>query len=247
MMSKTWLIAAAWLLTSFAASAQEPEAWRPKYVNLSFVSQKLDFGEGEKLKSRFGAAFTTGRSYYLHKKPLAGMIKFGIDWSWMDLNYAQYKLETYDYDTDELYSEKAHQLEYGMQIGPSVTINPVHHLKVSAYFRVTPSYSMMYLNDGFRRSLEGTLGRLRMALGQSVVRRSGSQPRRSGRRLLRRRFQRRHPLGGRRADRLAGFEAQNQIVPRLFQFPFLNGHRQPETSRKISGNEIHPCRVLRQG
>ena len=75
--------------------------------------------------------------------------KFGIDWSWMDLNYAQYKLETYDYDTDELYSEKAHQLEYGMQIGPSVTINPVHHLKVSAYFRVTPSYSMMYLNDEF--------------------------------------------------------------------------------------------------
>lgn len=51
MMSKTWLIAAAWLLTSVAASAQEPEAWRPKYVNLSFVSQKLDFGEGEKLKS----------------------------------------------------------------------------------------------------------------------------------------------------------------------------------------------------
>ncbi len=48
MMSKTWLIAAAWLLTSVAASAQEPEAWRPKYVNLSFVSQKLDFGEGEK-------------------------------------------------------------------------------------------------------------------------------------------------------------------------------------------------------
>ena len=85
----------------------------------------------------------------LDGKPLAGMIKFGIDWSWMDLNYAQYKVEAYDYDTDELYSEKAHQLEYGMQIGPSVTINPVHHLKVSAYFRVTPSYSMMYLNDEF--------------------------------------------------------------------------------------------------
>ena len=101
------------------------------------------------MKSDFGAAIVWGKTYYLHKKPLAGMIKFGIDWSWMDLNYAQYKLETYDYDTDELYSEKAHQLEYGMQIGPSVTINPVHHLKVSAYFRVTPSYSMMYLNDEF--------------------------------------------------------------------------------------------------
>ena len=254
-------------LSDISARVKETEAaesnraiWkdRSKYFNLNYVNQKLSpdidgwdkLGGGE-LKSDFGAAIVWGKTYYLHKKPLAGMIKFGIDWSWMDLNYAQYKLETYDYDTDELYSEKAHQLEYGMQIGPSVTINPVHHLKVSAYFRVTQRRVLPPLCDllqhGFRRSLEGTLGRLRMALGQSVVRRSGSQPRRSGRRLLRRRFQRRHPLGGRRADRLAGFEAQNQIVPRLFQFPFLNGHRQPETSRQISGNEIHPCRVLRQG
>ena len=51
------------------------------------------------MKSDFGAAIVWGKTYYLHKKPLAGMIKFGIDWSWMDLNYAQYKLETYDYDT----------------------------------------------------------------------------------------------------------------------------------------------------
>ena len=182
------------------------------------------------------------------------MIKFGIDWSWMDLNYAQYKVEGIRLRHGRALLEKAHQLEYGMQIGPSVTINPVHHLKVSAYFRVTPSYSMMYLNDefyhhyatfcntGFAVAWKVLSVGCEWRWGQSVVRRSGSQPRRSGRRLLRRRFQRRHPLGGRRADRLAGFEAQNQIVPRLFQFPFLNGHRQPETSRKISGNEIHPCR-----
>lgn len=116
MMSKTWLIAAAWLLTSVAASAQEPEAWRPKYVNLSFVSQKLDFGEGEKLKSRFGAAFTTGRSYYLHKKPVAGMIRFGIDATWIDLSYANYsREETYDdgYGT-EIEKLTAHQAEIGM-------------------------------------------------------------------------------------------------------------------------------------
>ena len=127
MMSKTWLIAAAWLLTSVAASAQEPEAWRPKYVNLSFVSQKLDFGEGEKLKSRFGAAFTTGRSYYLHKKPVAGMIRFGIDATWIDLSYANYsREETYDdgYGT-EIEKLTAHQAEIGMQVGPSVTVRPM--------------------------------------------------------------------------------------------------------------------------
>ena len=84
------------------------------------------------MKSDFGAAIVWGKTYYLHKKPLAGMTS-SASTGRMDLNYAQYKLETYDYDTDVFLPEKAHQLEYGMQIGPSVTINPVHHLKVSAY------------------------------------------------------------------------------------------------------------------
>lgn len=129
---------------------------RSKYFNLSYVKQTLspDIAGWEKLggselKSDIGAALVWGKTYYLHRKPLARMIKFGLDWSWMDFNYAQYKLEDYDFETGELYSEKAHQLEYGMQIGPSVTINPIHHLKVSAYFRVTPSYSMMYFNEEF--------------------------------------------------------------------------------------------------
>ena len=34
-----------------------------------------------------------------------------------------------------------------MQFGPSLTINPVHHLKVSGYFRVTPSYSLLYMDE----------------------------------------------------------------------------------------------------
>jgi len=127
---------------------------RSKYFNLSYVKQTLApdidgwevLGGGE-LKSDFGAALVWGKTYYLHRKPLAGMIKFGLDWSWMDFNYAQYKLESFDSQTGERFSEKAHQLEYGMQIGPSVTINPIHHLKVSAYFRVTPSYSLMYYNE----------------------------------------------------------------------------------------------------
>ena len=152
MMSKTWLIAAAWLLTSVAASAQEPEAWRPKYVNLSFVSQKLDFGEGEKLKSRFGAAFTTGRSYYLHKKPVAGMIRFGIDATWIDLSYANYsREETYDdgYGT-EIEKLTAHQAEIGMQVGPSVTVRPLRKLQAHLYFRFAPSFAGLYDGDAFR-------------------------------------------------------------------------------------------------
>ena len=85
-------------LSDISARVKETEAaesnraiWkdRSKYFNLNYVNQKLSpdidgwdkLGGGE-LKSDFGAAIVWGKTYYLHKKPLAGMIKFGIDWSW---------------------------------------------------------------------------------------------------------------------------------------------------------------------
>lgn len=33
------------------------------------------------------------------------------------------------------------------QFGPSLTVNPVHHLKIGGYFRVTPSYSLLYMDE----------------------------------------------------------------------------------------------------
>ena len=85
------------------------------------------------------------------------MLKFGLDWSWVDLNYSKYTISESEEPgsgsvgdiMDETIDIGNHQLEYGMQVGPSITINPVHELKISLYFRLTPSYSMMYLNDEF--------------------------------------------------------------------------------------------------
>ena len=77
------------------------------------------------------------------------MIKFGLDFTWLDINYAKSTLESYDGEVGETYTSDVHQAEIGMQVGPSVTINPVHHLKVGGYFRVTPSYSMLYMDDTF--------------------------------------------------------------------------------------------------
>lgn len=37
---------------------------------------------------------------------------------------------------DETIDIGNHQLEYGMQVGPSITINPVHELKISLYFQL---------------------------------------------------------------------------------------------------------------
>lgn len=121
---------------------------RAKYFNLGYVNQTLanELDASFELKSDFGGSLSWGKTYYLHKKPLFKMLKFGLDWSWIDLNYAKYTLSQYDeYENSDEFG--VHQAEVGMQFGPSLTLNPVHHLKVSAYFRVTPSYSLMYLDE----------------------------------------------------------------------------------------------------
>ena len=121
---------------------------RAKYLNLGYVKQTLaDKTYGGELKSDFGASLSWGRTYYLHEKPLLGMVKFGLDWSWTDINYAKFSLDAFDGETDEQLSSDVHQAEIGMQFGPSLTVNPVHHLKVGGYFRVTPSYSLLYMDE----------------------------------------------------------------------------------------------------
>lgn len=121
---------------------------RAKYFNLGYVRQKLaDKTYGGELESDFGASLSWGKTYYLHRKPLFGMLKFGLDWSWMDINYAKSAIEMFDESSSEDFSSDVHQAEIGMQFGLSVTVNPVHHLKIGGYFRVTPSYSLLYMDE----------------------------------------------------------------------------------------------------
>lgn len=79
------------------------------------------------------------------------MIRFGLDATWFDLNYTNYKLEyrwedNYD-EEEEPETSNFHQAEIGMQVGPSVTVNPVGKLNVNAYFRFAPSFSALYDDD----------------------------------------------------------------------------------------------------
>lgn len=131
---------------------------RAKYFNIGYVNQTVRVNHtvynipvDAESKSDFGVSLSSGKTYYLHKKPIVGMIKFGLDWTWLDINYAKSTLETINPDTGETYiiSSSMHQAEIGMQFGPSVTVNPIHHLKVSGYFRFAPSYSLLYMNETF--------------------------------------------------------------------------------------------------
>ena len=107
-MKKISFILLVLLCWSSMVSAQENNnRLRKKYRNLSFVKQEFEpayyFGMDQTLKSNFGAAFTVGRTFYLHKKPIAGLIRFGLDATWFDLNYTNYKLE---YRWEDNYDEE---------------------------------------------------------------------------------------------------------------------------------------------
>ena len=143
---------------SSASAQKEPEA-RKKYINLSYVTQTLKpvdlagfYEEDVNMKSKIGAAFTFGKTYYLHKNPLAGIVRIGLDATFLDLNYGNYSIEYFDEggwgDGPEVYTSKIHQAEIGLHVGPSVTITPVSKLKVHAYFRYAPSFSAIYDVDG---------------------------------------------------------------------------------------------------
>ena len=58
---------------------------RAKYFNIGYITSqtltdKLD--DEAEWKNDFGVSLTFGKTYYLHKKPLLNMIKFGIDATW---------------------------------------------------------------------------------------------------------------------------------------------------------------------
>lgn len=149
-MKRTLFIFLAVLLTT-QAMAQESRL-RKKYVNLSFSTIEMTQDDSPTLKSNYGAAFTVGRTYFVHKKPIANMIRFGIDATWFDINYGNYKVE-YRYGEHEKYDSEFssfHQAEIGMQVGPSITVNPISKLNIHGYFRYAPSFSALYDGDTFR-------------------------------------------------------------------------------------------------
>jgi hypothetical protein len=119
---------------------------RGKYRNFSFNKEKIEVdGFDGSIESEWGAAITMGKTYYLHKTPILSMIKIGLDWTYFDINAAGYKMENYE----EGGKDNAYHFTAGMQIGPSVTVNPVDQLTASVYFRYAPSYSGIYANDDY--------------------------------------------------------------------------------------------------
>lgn len=152
------------------ASDLDKAIWkdRAKWFSLGIGKQTLIHQDvpGLEWNSELAISAMWGRTYYFPKKAWFGMLKVGIDFSWMDITYAKYKdvMETADgsmnggygngyddyydsYDGDEDIDLGVWQAEYALRLGPSVTINPVHHLKVGLYAHFVPTASAISMND----------------------------------------------------------------------------------------------------
>lgn len=160
---------------------KQSKVWkRNKYwkIGMAFPDVKRTDGESMDWKTEFSVFVQRGRTSYLHKKPLAGMIKFGIDWGFFDINYSKLKLKSVSTGIskttratsasedgfDDIVTDGPtnggmlsamgvnlgmHKIDESFHVGPSVSVNPWNKLIATAYFHVRPTASFIIQNDCF--------------------------------------------------------------------------------------------------
>ncbi len=129
--------------------------WKRKaHIKIGFSTQKMEDADNAanmSYKSQMGYIFEWGKTFYLHKKPIANVMKVGLDWSWIDLSFAKYKSGTGihinnptgdvsdyvdgngnytggDINTGDIITGDlgVYSLSVGMSVGPSVTFSPFY-------------------------------------------------------------------------------------------------------------------------
>lgn len=154
------------------------DVWSRKgYLNLSYNTttltpdQSIPTGIGNgvvpEFKSNWGASLQMGKSYALHKTPIANILQFNIDYTYIDLNVNHF---TQEGDGKKLYDSSAknggdyyytpwnlekYDLNYGMAVGPSLSIAPftslsakgLHHIKLNAFFHIGYHVSLLYMKN----------------------------------------------------------------------------------------------------
>lgn len=123
-------------------------------------------------KSKFSISLAKGTSYMFPSKPIAGMLKFGVDVTWFDLTYSKYKKRDlgasgwlspdmgngYDdgYDDWEEYADLGRMsLNLGMfGIGARASVAPfsafnneLRFLRASLYFHYQPTFSAYMVSE----------------------------------------------------------------------------------------------------
>ena len=129
----------AFLLVTLTSSAKDHERYWNRFINVGYSSMSIEQGQLPKLSSDIGASLSVGTTYYMHNKPIANCMYIGLDATWIDLNYTNYKPKGHN---------QVHKAGIGVQIGPSITVTPVSKLNLRAYFRYAPTFSASYSDSG---------------------------------------------------------------------------------------------------
>ncbi len=143
---------------------------------MKYKGDKKTGNDIDDFKSDWGVTLQSGTNYRLHKKPIAKMINIALDYSWLNLNVnhikaADHKDGEFLYNstdrnvvpvpgesgkTDEYYvypwKLEKYEANYGMTLGPSITIAPfvplgvkqLDYLKIQAYYHIGYSASFLY-------------------------------------------------------------------------------------------------------
>ncbi|MDH6358790.1 hypothetical protein [Parabacteroides sp. PF5-9] len=130
---------------------------RNTYLNVGYVFQQLKGVDNNMLfNSDYGVSFSIGHTYYLHRKPIANLMKVGLDATFFDLNVADYTDYNSRHYNDGEDSDRTMQIAAGMQIGPSLTFfPPVNELKGHLYVRYAPSFSGIVANEDLYANYAG--------------------------------------------------------------------------------------------
>lgn len=160
------------------------DVWSRKgYLNVSYNSSTLtpdqDIRSGveeqlvSEMKSNWGVSLQIGRSYALHKTPIANLLQFNIDYTYIDLNANHFNIEgdgknLYDSNARLVYDDRGdyyytpwnlekYEFNYGMAVGPSVSLAPftslnasgLHHIKLNLYYHIGYHVSLLWMqNEG---------------------------------------------------------------------------------------------------
>ena len=179
-----------------------------KFTNISFSTMKMKSdgqintgGAARNLEydTNWGVAITRGKNLLLHRKPIGNVLSFYIDYVGFDLgvNHYEYKEDSPLYDplltfTDSENNEycrftpwdfEKYEVNYGMRLGPSVTIAPfanlrqggLNFLKLNFYVHFGYNVSFNYIGkDKVDEDKNGSLDHYVSGTGESEAKASSN-------------------------------------------------------------------------
>lgn len=132
---------------------------KTKLSSKEFPTALTDNGFAAEYKCDWGVGIQWGQTFNFHKKALGNVVFIGLDYTWMDVNFNQYKAsaEPAEYvkglsSTGLMpWHNKKMTIDYGMSVGPSLTFYPFTplHKNASDNIRLQGYFHVGYKAAGF--------------------------------------------------------------------------------------------------